>query len=230
MTNYIFKSLLLIAFFCSCNTAEKSNYSNVSETSLDIKKTDESIDIPVKASLTPEAYIRWIDDPSNGITVRKSIGSFKFILTFKPYEYIILKEYGNISSPEELQQKMEEINGFQYFTFRVENEESGIEPLKVGITSEEDYASRVEYCAFAMQQDIKLIDNNDTLNCELFHFERLFNIAPQVTFVLGFPKGDNVPALKSKTLLFEDRIFGTGKIYLTIEDKSLNNLPSLKIQ
>lgn len=188
--------------------------------------------------LAPKEYIRWIEDKEHGIQVKKTIGDYTFATVYKPYEYLIAREIKKDSiSAGILDEKINSINDLQYFSFRISAENQNTELLKVGLSSQDEYYARIEYCSFKMQQDIKLVDNNDTLNCVLFHFERVYNIAPYATFVLGFPltekeKKDIQQGKKivhpDKTLSYEDKIFGIGKVNLTIKGENINRIPKLK--
>jgi hypothetical protein len=120
----------------------------------------------------------------------------------------------------------------QYLTFRISTPNLKSELLKAGISSLEEYNQRILYCSFQMQNDLKLLDGRDTLNCELFHFERVYNLAPYATFSLGFPLGKmecNGKQINDKTLIYDDKMFGVGRINLTIKGKDIENIPHLLI-
>ena len=123
----------------------------------------------------------------------------------------------------ELKNKIEEYKGLQYFTFRISTE-SRTELLKKNLTETNDYYGRIQYFSFDMQKDLKLIDGKDTLDCVLFHFERVYGIAPYATFVLGFP---NSKQINDKTLFYDEKVFGAGRIYLTIRSKNIKRLPEV---
>lgn len=187
-----------------------------------------------KSQLAPIEYVKWVEDIDNGIKVKKTIGDFTFSVLYKPYEYIVAKELRISSiSTETLKKKMNEIDELQYFTFRIEADNANTELLRINLASENEYNSRIEYFSFNMQKDLKLIDGKDTLDCVLFHFERVYNIAPYATFVLGFPlvdskkKKEDKQVLNNKVFIYDDKVFGTGKIYLTIKAENSNNIPQL---
>jgi hypothetical protein len=81
-----------------------------------------------------------------------------------------------------------------------------------------------------MQKDFKLIDGADTLDCVLYHFERVYGLAPYATMVLGFPLSKTRTSdYKNKTIGYMDKLFGAGNVYMTVEEEDLNNMPSLAI-
>jgi hypothetical protein len=207
-------------------SAAKANFSITDNNSKEIK--------PLKLKVLD--YMTWIENKQNGLKVEKKIGDFTYTALYKPYEYLALMELKKENvDKKELYKKMAEYDGLQYYTFRITAENQQQELLKVGISSDADYYSRIEYCSFKMQNDFKLMEGKDTLDCVLFHFERVYGLAPYATFVLGFPlrkngQNNNTTITKSnddKTILYADKIFGSGNIYMTITKEDLNNLPEL---
>jgi hypothetical protein len=188
--------------------------------------------------LPPVRYKKEVESLGNGLKTEKKIGDFTFSAQFLPYELVVCNELKKDAlTKEEVAARIKEINQLQYFTFRIKAENSNIELLKTGINSGGEYNDRVEYCSFKMQKDFNLIDGGDTLDCVLFHYERIYGVAPYGTFSLGFPISKKEAAfrethkeynLSNKSIIYDDKVFGNGKIYLTIESKKLNRIPKLK--
>jgi hypothetical protein len=166
----------------------------------------------------------WVEDKENGLRVEKTIGEFTYTLQSKPLEYVALLdlEKDKVSKPE-LTEKMEEFSGMDYFTFQISTD-SQQELLKKNLETTNDYYNRINYFSFEMQKDLKLIEGSDTVNCELFHFERVYGLAPYARFVLGFPKSQSG---QEKTFYYNEKIFGSGRIYLTIHAKKNIQLPEV---
>ena len=214
----IYFPLLLLFLIASCNNVVKTDKENNSI----IKNTPEEIE-EAKANLTSE----------------KKIDMFTFSAIYKPWDYIIAMENKGKIGKAELEKKKEEINDLQYYTFKIKYNEDKIEMLMAGLSSKEEYYARIQYFSFAMQNDLKLIDGEDTLDCALFHFERTYGLASEATFSLGFPltkqeqeqKRDNPEVMNnSKTLIYDDKALGVGKVYVKIDQKKLNNIPEIKTQ
>ncbi len=169
-------------------------------------------------------YATWIEDINNGLKVEKTIEDFTYSLQYKPTEYVALLELKKDSVHlSELNKKISEYDGLQYFSFRISTE-SRTELLKKNLAGANEYYGRIQYFSFDMQKDLKLIEGKDTLDCVLFHFERVFGLAPYATFVLGFPI---VNGEHDKTLYYNEKVFGAGKIYLTVKSKNIKKLPSV---
>ena len=121
--------------------------------------------------LEPLQYMSWVENKENGLKVEKKIGEITFTLQYKPLEYVALLDlHKEQLNKQELEKKMDEYSSLQYFTFQI-SADTQQELLKKDVKGADDYANRINYFSFEMQKDLKLIENTDTLNCELFHFE-----------------------------------------------------------
>lgn len=208
---------ILLFFFISC---EKNKGTSV----LEKYSNQVSLSEP-ESPLNTNEYVEWVE---NNLKSEKKIGDLSFTAVYKPYPYIASIELSkdNITAAE-LKKKTEEIDGLQYFTFRISSEIESQELLKIGLKDENEYYPRLEYFSFQMQNDITLIDGEAVLFCRLFHFERVYGIAPYATFVLGFPLNDKTSAASNKTLVYDDKIFNVGKINLTIKGSDIERTPEL---
>jgi len=180
--------------------------------------------------LSAADFLSWVNDETNGMKVKKTIGDITYTCLYKPIAYEALLRLSDEKITDTLLNKeMDDIKGLQYLTLRITNIKGGKELLKESLQSNDEYYRRIEYCSFKMQDDIKLIDGNDTLDCKLFHFERVFDLAPEAVFVLAFAsnKSQTEEDVNNKILSFDDKLFGNGKINIGIDKASLNNIPSV---
>ncbi|MDP2387989.1 MAG: hypothetical protein Q8M29_16565 [Bacteroidota bacterium] len=221
LSTYLFL-LVALQMFVSCGKNE-----GTTETANESTEAVASVSVP--SSLGPKDYINWIEDPGNGLIADKTIGEFTFSAFYKPLDYLALSDLEIDSTlKEELPKKIKEYEGMDYFSFRINSNADQSELLRVGIKEESEYYARLEYFSFKMQNDFKLISGGDTANCVLYHYERVYGLAPHASFVLGFPKNVNSKNT-AKQLLFEDKIFNKGNIYITIPKEKLNHIPKLEI-
>jgi hypothetical protein len=198
------------------------------ESSTDINEDPENYKAVSKLVLKPYQYVEFCEDPGNGLKITKTIGDFSFSAFYKPANYLALRELpaSQDVDPKAFSQKLEEYGDLTYFTFKIENPKAGEELLKVNAASANEYYGRLEYMAFKMQEDFKLLQDKDTLNCNLFHFERVYGLAPSATFVLAFPK---INAGKDVQIWYHDKIFKNGIIIMNIKTEVINNLPKLEV-
>lgn len=219
MKHLKFLSVLFIVLFLNFGCSTKSaDFINTTD-------NDESAGkIIAPEKLSPREYVAWVEDKNNGLKVEKEIEEFTYLLQYKPFEYVALMELKKETVGSlELNKKIEEYDGLQYYTFRISTD-SRMELLKKNLNEANDYYGRIQYFSFDMQKDLKLIEGKDTLDCVLFHFERVYGLAPYATFVLGFPLTEGT---NNKTLFYDEQIFGAGKIFLTVQSKNCKKLPSV---
>lgn len=174
--------------------------------------------------LNVKDYLAWVNNPENGLKVSKEIKEYKIELFYKPVEYIAINEQKTTEIDTALFfQRIKEIKDFQYYTLKIESLK-GTEMMRTNISSEHEYSQRLQYFSDLVQYDLLLEENNDTLTCQLFHFERNYGVAPYNNIVLGFPKPTQENA---KTLVFNDQLLGIGKIKLKIEKENIDNIPNI---
>lgn len=213
------KILTYITFIFFLNICVSCAPSKEEEIDLSLKLPREK---PVKFN-EPEKLIAFIDDKKNGFIKSKTIGQITYDAILKPIDYLLsqkrLEEKNNSLSKKDFED-------LQYFDLRIKIEDFHKEFIKYDLESAEEYQQRVQYCAFNMQQDIKLIDGTDTLNCVLYHYERAFDVVPYGHFILGFEtrKSDLV---NTKTIVFYDQLFNNGIIKFTFSPEIMVNEPVL---
>ncbi len=180
-------------------------------------------------SLLPSELVDWVQDVNNGLKQEKTIGEISFSLQYKPYSYIIsMEERSDSISASIVGSKTKELEGMEYYDFKIKLNNGSGEVLKYNLSSVEEYAKRVEYFSFQMNKDLWLVEGSDSIPCSLFHFERGYDAAPYSTFLLGFahnkkPKTDN-----EISFVFQDRIFQKGIIKFSLNRSKLENIPKLK--
>jgi len=200
---------------CAGEQAEKDNETNI-------------VSGNVGELLEPIDYVGWVQNPENGLKMNKVIDDIQFSVQYKPYEYIVCMEERTPSVQDSLlKRKFNELSEMQYFDLTISLVDGAGELLKYRLNSGQQYSERVNYFSFAMQKDIVLVDGKDTIPCELYHFERAYDVMPSGTFLLGFGK-KNETLSSSKTLVLYDRVFGKGTIKLTIDKERIKNTPKLK--
>lgn len=218
----MYKKLVNVALLGTLLTACDRTLSSESQFLL----SDNSASIQVQ-ELAPVEYISWCRDKENHLNKTKEIGDITYQLLYKPAEYVACMEEESTSiQTDTLAKKVEELNGLEYYDFKIEITSGQGELLKYNVSSAEEYNQRVNYFAFQMQNDLKLVDGSDTLDCKLFHFERAYDVAPYAVFLLGFPKGKS--ANTEKMFFYQDKVFNKGIIKFTYNKNDLKNIPKLK--
>jgi hypothetical protein len=181
------------------------------------------------ASLEPARYVKWVENEKNGLKSVKDFGDFKFSLQYKPLPYIVLKETHDPNTSAALVQKRsKELGSMQYYTLTISTRDKK-ELLKSHATSDQDYYDRLGYMVDEAQNDISLVEGNDTLPCRLYHFERDYGITPNAQILLGFDEPSKGNPDKERALIFDEKILGIGRIFLAVNSKAINNIPHLQL-
>jgi len=179
----------------------------------------------VPDKLAPSQYVSWIEDKNNGMEKEKKIDDIVFSVQYRPVPYVICEEEKKNEISDSLaKRRSAELSGMQYMNLKIEVPQG--ELLKYGLTKNAQYEDRVNYFSFGMQKDIQLVEAGDTLPCLLFHYERVYDIAPYGVFLLAFPKGKDAEG--DKTLIFSDNEFNKGIIKFHFEGKDIKKLPQLE--
>lgn len=182
-----------------------------------------------RRQLSPEGYTKWMTNPSNGLIKAKEVDGIEYRGFYKPVEYMALLEskYEEITEPR-INNLLSEFEGFHYFTFTMKAKDWNQEFLRYRLQNADEYNYRIQYYSFAMQDDFLLINGQDTVDCSIFHCERVYGVSPELKVVLGF-EANTDKADSDLTLKYFDRVFNNGFINLSFSHKTLAKLPKLTI-
>ena len=182
-----------------------------------------------KQVLNPQEYIAWMSSGNSEVNNKKEIGNYSVAIKYLPQDYLALKEFKapydnkNKTKFNEARKKYE---GHYYFLLRIVDEKNQKSVLRSDIDGYGEYTDRLNYFAFEAQNDFKLIEGKDTLDCVLHHFENNYDLSPindiTVVFKQGKPNND-------LTFLWYDRALGLGTIKFFIEESDLENIPTLNL-
>ncbi len=177
--------------------------------------------------LSTEEFIQWVDDPDNGLIQEQVVGEYKFIFQYRPTAYMVLKDLD--ANELDINQAMfdstlREYNGLQYGILKIGTVKGNDEFLKQSVVSEQEYFDRIQYFTSSVQNDLYLLNEQDTLPCKMLHFERTFSINSFDNIILGFEADQKET---DKTIVFSDKALGTGDIKFFIPGKVLANIPQI---
>lgn len=183
-----------------------------------------------QSSLSKEAYVSFVNSEESGLIKSKEIGEFTFEAFYRPYDYIAIQELKKATlSSEEVASKKKELAGLHYLNLKIEGA-PGLGLLETDATSDQDYNLRLYYYTSEAQLDMQLIQDQDTMPCVLYHFERNYQLAPYNNIVLGFePTNQEINYTKDIEFVYNDRVLNTGPIRMVFNADQLNTLPTLKL-
>jgi len=183
-----------------------------------------------KQKLGIEDYISWVEDEENGLQVNRKVGDFGFAVQHQPIPYMILQNAGKEKiSQKELEKEVKEQEGLQYYTFSIRSVD-GKDVLNNSFNI--TYQERLEYFSFGIDKDLSLVEGEDTLQCVMHHYERNYNISPEVRITVAFEQKASERNLNhtDKTFIFSDHVLGTGTVKMKIKASDIERIPELNIQ
>lgn len=216
MKNKLFLLQFLLIFMLSCNSKDMPDLFTSSSKNH-------------KEELKKDDYIEWCCNRDNGLIVDKTINKLTFSLQYKSPEYVIVAELKeDFKNKEKLNEAIENNNQWQYFTFRISSDQFTGDIIQYNLKSNNEFSDRINYLTFNVQNDFSLVCCKDTFPCLIYHLERNFGSAPYCNMLLGFEN----PGLDSlgncdRTLIYNDRVFNSGIIKLTVTSDAISNLPRL---
>ncbi len=183
-----------------------------------------------KQRLKSDDFVQYIHSEDKGLRKVKAIGGFEYNIQYRPYDYIMLMECKGDWTHYEKEKRGAELKGTSWFSLSIKRSDNEISPLRYGISSLEDYNSRLNYFLNEAERDIWLVYDGKTIQPASYFFENNYNLTAQETIVVGFflPEGELKP-VKSMQLCYNDRTFNTGIIKSNFSEEALKNIPNLII-
>ncbi len=178
--------------------------------------------------LTPEEYLKWVKDPSNGLNKEVEIGDYRFTAQYKPAAFIALIENTrNKISRDSLMKRIKELEELEYIDLRI-SLKNGEDFLKKNIRGTEEFNSKQYYYSFDFQKDLSFHESTQEQDCILFHFERNYDLTSGRTFVLGFNK-IKTEAPADKILQIDAKDLRLGLVKIKFDQGSIKKIPEIKM-
>jgi hypothetical protein len=180
--------------------------------------------------LSPAKYVTWVEDPRNGLNVKKEIGDITFSLQYQPAELMVANRYKDpYLTTQTLNREVNKYRDFEYYTLRITNNHSNTDILAYKLQHPNDYYDREKYYCNDFGNDIYLVKDQDTISCTLFNYIPSYGIAPYIDFLIAFPRAKNnkIDAENNRLLVVDDKILGNGIVKLEIKKDNINNIPTI---
>jgi hypothetical protein len=188
------------------------------------------LSVQAQKRLLPADYIRWVNDTVNGLVKDTVVGDYRFTLMYRPAEMMLLKDtQSKTLRKADIKAMKKDYAGVLYFVLHITPLKNAVIPgLLPALQRKSIFDSEVNYFSFGMQQDVKLVERNDTLPCLSFTYERTFEYAPYYSFLLVFEDKNNKNI--DKTFVYNDKLLGTGIVRLRFSGEKFQKIPKIKIK
>jgi hypothetical protein len=227
----ILLALLFIGYSCQ---NEKNEFDQISD-KIDLEQQFQEGDLTPQFNFTskvlsPSEYVKWVKDPLNGLVKTKQINDLQFSITYLPSLYMICNDLKKDKiTKNELLDLSIQYEDFEYYLLKIEALESELELAKYKVRNQAEYEERIKYYSFGMQRDIIAeIESETQVPCELYHFERTYNITPYSSFLIGFPK-DAIGDSKERTIVLNEQIFNKGLVKFKWTTAEQDNIPQIEL-
>lgn len=210
---------LFFAMFLLTGCSHDEEYTPSSQHAAMLQNTGESMPLA--------EFLSWTANTEHELSKSKELSDITYNLFYMPAQVMAHTELkGTDYTKEELEKASAHYTAMSYFNFRIGIPKGSGELLKYDLRSAAQYNDRIEYMSFRMQKDIFLVQGKDTLYPGLFHFERIYEVAPYATVMLAF---DNEKFSRDKafTIVYNDALFHKGYIKYSYRPKQLIDLPSI---
>jgi len=181
--------------------------------------------------VAPSEYVKYIENPSNGLKVKQEVNGVAYTLQYEPTSYCVMLEKRSFSVPaDEFNTEYDRFKGLEHYTFRIDKNSMDSLVNKLGDTSK--YKKGVaEYFDFWIQKDIKMVMGNDTIPCSICQPDANTGMSQYYTFSLGFSTKNESQAESQadRFFIYENKILHTNKVTLCVKGKDVKSIPVLKM-
>jgi hypothetical protein len=171
-------------------------------------------------SMSKDEYSRWIKDYENGLHVKTTQGEFVYDVQYVP------AEWKNFQATSYSGGEADSTDGLQYYMLTIGNKTVGTDFIDFGISNLEEKQRKLYYFSYLFQDDISLVDGDQSLPCVLFHFEKDAAMRKSRTFVLGFERTGTASMAEDVTLNINSPWLGVIPVSMHI---SKRNIPQLAL-
>lgn len=161
-------------------------------------------------------YIDAIESTKGEARIVRQVGDYVLDMQYQPIEYRAFRELGIKPGETSFQQYIDERQGMEYFLLKISRKDGG-DLAEIGGKGAEQ--QMIYYMSFGMQQDIYLETENNKKACDLYHFERSYDLKGGRSFVLGF---DSAIGKDSEvTIVVDSDVLDTGPIKFHFDKKNI---------
>lgn len=172
-------------------------------------------------------YMSYVENEENGLSLVKEIADYKINVNYQPSEYLALKEsIGKQKQPssEKYNSALPHYKDHYYFHMRIENKKQYNNPIMEQSDGYDEYSYILQYMSFYAQNDLKLVVGKDTFECVNYHFENNYKLLPFNDIQMAFRKPE-IPTSDNLTLVWDDQVYGVGRIKIEFENENITSIP-----
>lgn len=166
-------------------------------------------------SYDPKAYIQYIKNPKNGLTIEYKSTEYIYSLSYKPIELMAYQEWINNNKNVPYDSILNQYISLEYY---------GLDIKSLNPSNKKDSLSN-QYKSFSFENNIRLVIG-DSLKPALFHYENTSGVKPLDHYEIAFEVNNEN---KEERVFFIQSYLNDNNITMKIQYKSIQSLPILKI-
>lgn len=194
----------------------------------------EAVTSEVKKERTYADIIASLQPLSPVLRKNKTINDFTFSAHYQPHLLLAVTNHGltdlNAKTGSSFLKEIDSYKNLHYIKFTIRNNTFKSELLRYQLESVQQYSDRITYYSFQSQRDALIIENGkDTLRKVFVHFERTFDVSPELNLTFVFERA-NGKAIEDLKFVFDDKIFNNGKISFDFDYRTIAKLNAEEIK
>lgn len=164
-------------------------------------------------------YLVWYESDENPLRKTITIGDVEYTLTYMVTDYFKAREMASGSGGDNKQKDESE---YYKLNIKIKNSQ---EPLTYHLKNQSESYERINYLVSNVKDDILLLTSNDTLSCQMHHYERVYHVGNTLSVMFIFDKTNEK---KERTIVFNDKLFNDQLVTFTFSEDEINKVPILK--
>jgi hypothetical protein len=180
---------------------------------------------------TETAFLKWLDNPKNGLVKKASANGFSFSLKYLPSEYLAYTEMTKGNDGKNREEFLNDFEGSISMLFSIEHDIQGIDATNYDVQNMVGYKQRINELNFGLKEHL-FIKGTDgkKIRPVLTTFENSYEIGGKKTFYVVFPK---IPSIQQKTesvdIVFDDPFLDTGISHFVFKKQNIEQqIPTLE--
>jgi len=174
-------------------------------------------------------YIRYLNSEQCPLYSSKTQDKIKFECRLQTEDLITLLSAGpNFETTKAFEAEKAEHAGQLNVVFIISDEIAKEHQVKERIFDKKLYSSMLSYANTELQYDFNLqLENGDVVPCNLVHLEAANSVKPVIRITAAF--NCSGAKLEGCSLMFDDKLFNTGRMKFYYAADVFKDLPKLKI-
>ena len=176
-------------------------------------------------------YMKFLANTENGLVKKKSANGIAIKVKFLPLDYLAYKEFINDTSLNLEAIKKTYENSLTFMMTIGPDEDKAFDITKVGVSSYEEFALRIEEMNFWMKDYVTIKIGEKEIKAELAQMESTYGLEKDRKIVFVFQNKDaagNNLLVDDVTFTYKDEIFYTGINNFKFNIDDINALPEFK--